>query len=69
MMTLNFDISTLKQHQLDALLNLIKSLREPHYIKTHDELTQETAVQVIISAPPELPKVAPNVGQLRPEWE
>ena len=33
------------------------------------EQTQQTAVQIIISAPPELPKVAPNVGQLLPEWE
>ena len=33
------------------------------------EQTQHTAVQIVISAPPELPKVAPNVGQLLPEWD
>jgi phage terminase small subunit len=33
------------------------------------EQTQQTAVQIVISAPPELPKVAPNVGQLLPEWD
>jgi hypothetical protein len=34
-----------------------------------EQQTQQTAVQIVISAPPELPKVAPNVGQLLPEWD
>ena len=33
------------------------------------EQTQQTAVQIVISSPPELPKAAPNAGQLLPEWE
>ena len=34
-----------------------------------EQQTQQTAVQIVISAPRELPKVAPNVGQLLPEWD
>ena len=33
------------------------------------EQTQQTAVQIVISSSPELPKAAPNAGQLLPEWE
>jgi hypothetical protein len=64
MITLTVDPSALQTHQLDAFIGFVKSLREPHYIKTSEE---QTAVHVTIGAPPE--RVAPSTAQYVPEWE
>jgi hypothetical protein len=38
MQTFTIDLASLKPHQRQAILALVKSFFEPHFVKTSDEL-------------------------------